>query len=156
MTHSHFVLMGGFALCDETGIKEINVHKFLSLVETGEIVNPKVTKDDIRDKSPFDGLGKAILVVQLSWFTSQIVVRVVNHLAVTLVELDTACMALLTLPLIFFWWEKPRCPARPHVFYTRNVKYSEDQKTSKGCDDLKQWRVSVYMSPRCHHVTLDG
>ena len=120
MIHSHFVLIGGFALRDDTGIKEIGIDTFLRHVQAGDILNPVIMEDDIKDKSTSDGLAKAILIVQLCWFATQIVVRLVNHLAVTLVELDTVCMALFTLPLIFCWWKKPRCPGRPYIFYMRN------------------------------------
>ena len=152
MTHSHFMLIGGFALRDDTGIKEINIDDFLSLVRVGDIVNPAIREEDINDKSTSDGLGKAILIVQLSWFTIQIIVRLVDHLAVTLVELDTVCMALLTLPLIFFWWEKLRCPECPHVFYTRNfVNNPNNQETLKG-NDLEKLLVGT--NSICNNLTL--
>lgn len=144
MTHSHFVLIGGFALHDDTGIKEIKMDRFLSLVQDGKIVNPVITKKEIKDKSTSDSLGKAILVVQLSWFATQFVIRLVDRLTVTLVELDTVCMALLTVPLIFFWWQKPRCPRCPHIFYARDfVNNPESREALQGSDDLEKLLVGI-------------
>lgn len=104
-THDHFVLALLFATI---GIKGIDINKFLLLVGAGKIANP-VIAEDIRNKITSDDLARAILV-RLFWFITRIdIVRVVSHLAVTLVGLNAGvCMALLTLPLIsFFWREKP-------------------------------------------------
>ena len=154
-THSYFVLMGGFALQDDEGTREIDFRDFLSLVDAGDIVNPVVTKDEIKDKSTSDALTKAILIVQLSWFVTQVAARLINHLAVTLVELDTVCMALLTFPLIFFWWGKPRCPRYPVIFYTRNTSKSDIEETSGEDDDLDKSPVGtdLYYSS-CKNSTL--
>ena len=141
-THSYFVLMGGFALQDDEGTREIRFDTFLSLVDAGDIVNPVVTKDEIKDKSTSDALAKAILIVQLSWFVTQVAARLINHLAVTLVELDTVCMALFTFPLIFFWWRKPCCPQYPHIFYKRNASKS-NIKMSQQDGDLSELPVGI-------------
>lgn len=143
MTHSHFILIGGFALCDGARIREIEIDEFLSLVEEGDIVNPVITKDEIMDKSTSGGLAKAILVVQLSWFATQIVARIFNHLPVTLIELDSVCMGLLTLPLIFLWWEKPCYPGHPHFFYTRTFVNNSNLETTQGDDDTERLLVST-------------
>lgn len=150
MTHSHFVLMGGFALHDNTGITVIDDAELLSLLDATDILNSVVVKDDIMDKSASDGLGKAILMVQLFWFATQLLVRLVNHLSVTLIELDTACIALLTLLLLFFWWEKPCCPQRPHIFYTRELNNSNDlQETSEGGNSSKG--ILPVGANQCYH-----
>ena len=148
MTHSHFVLIGGFVLCDNTGFKEIGVNRFLSLAEAGDIVNPVITKDEIIDKSTSDPLGKAVLAAQLSWFMIQIVSRLSNHLSVALVELDVAGLAVLTLPLIFFWWNKPRGPRFPHIFYTRNADNSAIEVMLRRGDSFEKLLVStIYITP---------
>ena len=135
--------MGGFFFCDDTGIKEIDIDTFLSLVDAGEISNPEVTASDINDKSSSDCIGKAVLFFQLVWFMIQILARVIYGLAVTLVELDTACMALFTLALIVLWWKKPLCPRRPHFFYTRNTRKSYIKEMSQRGGNLEEWRVGT-------------
>ncbi|KAF8433196.1 hypothetical protein L210DRAFT_3355512, partial [Boletus edulis BED1] len=57
--------------------------------------------------SKSDALGKAILTLQLFWFMLQVVVCSSTCLAVTLIELDTVCMAVLSLLVLFLWWDKP-------------------------------------------------
>ncbi|KAG9316868.1 hypothetical protein JVU11DRAFT_2944 [Chiua virens] len=133
-THSHFILNGGFVLRDDTGLSEIKVDEFLQLLDANEILNPIIAEADIKDKSSSGGLEKAIFIVQLSWFMIQVVARLVNHLTVTLVELDTVSLALLTLPLVFCWWYKPRCVKRPLVFYKRDANRQNDPEVSPDND----------------------
>ncbi|KAN0086214.1 hypothetical protein V8E55_007348 [Tylopilus felleus] len=83
MTHSFFAEMGGFVYRDHKGNScTIDFLKFLELCEENKVLNPLIM-------SKSDALAKAILAVQLLWFTIQVVARGSRGLAVTLVELDT-------------------------------------------------------------------
>ena len=104
MTHSFFAEMGGFVYCDHKGNScTIDFLKFLELCEENKVLNPLIMVQEIPDKSKSDALAKAILAVQLLWFTIQVVARGSRGLAVTLVELDTVCMATLGLLILWFW-----------------------------------------------------
>ena len=118
MMHSFFAEMGRFVYCDDQGhLRMIKSLEFLQLCEANKIANPVITVKDIKDKSKSDNLGKAILAVQLFWFMLQAVVHRSKGLAVTLVELDTASLAVLLLFILFLWWGKPLRPECPHIFY---------------------------------------
>ncbi|KIJ08925.1 hypothetical protein PAXINDRAFT_120116 [Paxillus involutus ATCC 200175] len=110
-THGFFKLMGGF------------IHK---KDEKHEIMNHwspvpplEITKEEISDKSKTDGLGNTLLVLQLSWFIVQVIARGANHLAITLVEVDTLALAALSFPLFFFWWSKPMAVNCPHIVHSQ-------------------------------------
>ncbi|KAF8548076.1 hypothetical protein OG21DRAFT_807562 [Imleria badia] len=119
MTHSFFAEMGGFYYCKKEGSSErIDSLDFKALRDKDEIANPDFTEQDIKDKSKSDWPGKFILGVQLIWFILQVAVRHFTGLAVTLVELDTVCMAVLTILLLYFWHYKPLRPKCPHIFYS--------------------------------------
>ena len=137
MTHSFFAEMGGFVYVnrdDEGTLKSVTIDsvKFLELCKDNQIANPTITVEDIKDRSKSDALGKAILAVQLLWFTLQVVVRVPQRLMVTLVELDTVCMAVLTLLLLLIWKDKPLRPERPHIFYS-----PQEVNASPGMDPVQ-------------------
>ncbi|KAF8843539.1 hypothetical protein BDN67DRAFT_964358 [Paxillus ammoniavirescens] len=119
LTHGFFSLMGGFALHDGTRRMKLHPDDHLQYLKKGTIMNPDITEEEVDDKSKSDGLTKAILVLQLLWFILQVVVRGTNHLAITLVEIDTLAMAALSLPLFFFWWSKPMAPKRPHILHLK-------------------------------------
>ena len=120
MMHSFFAEMGRFVQYhDNQGhLRTIKSLEFLQLCKANKITNPVITVKDIKDKSKSDNLGKAILAVQLFWFTLQAVVHRSKGLAVTLVELDTASLAVLSLFILFLWWGKPLRPECPHIFYS--------------------------------------
>jgi len=120
--------MGGFVYCDDEGnLHTINSPRFLELCEANKIANPLITEQEIKDKSKSDALGRAILAFQLLWFTLQVSTRHFSDLTVTLVELDTVCMAVLTLLLLFLWRNKPLRAECPHIFYS----YQRPQTDSK-------------------------
>ena len=134
------MLMGGFFLCDDKGTNEIDFETFLSLANAEKIVNPVVMESDIDGT---DYIGKAIYFWQLLWFMIQIFARIGYGLTVTLVELDTACMALFTLVLIYLWRKKPLCPGRPHFFYTRNARDSCIEEMSQRGGNPNEWQVGT-------------
>ncbi|KAF8843866.1 hypothetical protein BDN67DRAFT_84427 [Paxillus ammoniavirescens] len=118
-THGFFLLMGGFVLQDGVQRQVLNGYsRSREQLKNAATVIPKITKKEIMDKSKSDGLGNALLVLQLSWFILQVVARAMNGLAITLLEIDTLALAALSLPLFFFWWSKPLAPECPHIFYT--------------------------------------
>ncbi|KAF8838394.1 hypothetical protein BDN67DRAFT_907415 [Paxillus ammoniavirescens] len=122
-THGFFSLMGGFVLDDGTKRTTLRPCNHLEHLRDGKLVNQDITAEEIDDKSKSDGLAKVILGLQLSWFVLQVIVRGTNHLAITLVEIDTLAMTAVTFPLFFFWWNKPMAPKRPH---TLRLKLSQD------------------------------
>jgi hypothetical protein len=128
MTHSFFAEMGGFVYRDsEGGLRTIDALQFLELCEANQIANPVITVNEIKDRSKSDAIGKATLGIQLLWFTLQVVIR---GSSVTPVELQTLCMAALTLLVLFFWREKPLRPECPHIFYSPQEVKPEPQMDS--------------------------
>ncbi|KIJ13995.1 hypothetical protein PAXINDRAFT_169966 [Paxillus involutus ATCC 200175] len=124
-THSFFALMGGLVVQDGAQRKPLRMRHDLRYLRNGTIIQSEITKKEISDRSKSDGLGNALLVLELSWFILQVVARGANHLAITLLEIDTLALATISLPLFFFWWSKPMAPECPHVFYKRSYNGQE-------------------------------
>ncbi|KIJ08018.1 hypothetical protein PAXINDRAFT_89486, partial [Paxillus involutus ATCC 200175] len=120
-THGFFALMGGFVLQDGTRRTVLRTRGDLHRLKDKRIINPTITKSEIKDKSKADGLVKALLILQLSWFIIQVSARGANHLAITLLEIDTLAMAAMNFPVLFFWWDKPMAPQYPHTFYLNTL-----------------------------------
>ncbi|KIJ12210.1 hypothetical protein PAXINDRAFT_101330 [Paxillus involutus ATCC 200175] len=131
-THGFFALMGGFAVQDGPQRKILKTRRDLCYLKNGTIVQPMITKEEISDRSKSDGLGNALLILQLSWFILQVVARASNHLATTLLEIDTLALAVLSLPLFYFWWSKPMAAAYPHIFYLRDIPEPETSSSLDG------------------------
>ena len=72
-----------------------------------------ITADEVTDRSKGDALTKGLVILQTSWFTTQCVLRAVQGIAITELEIITLGYAALNGVMYFFWWYKPldvQCP----------------------------------------------
>ncbi|PBK85595.1 hypothetical protein ARMGADRAFT_1036336 [Armillaria gallica] len=74
-----------------------------NFAEDVEAINVKM----IQDKSKADALSKTISILQISWFITQYMARVFQHLPVTLLELTALASAVTSIITYSFWWHKP-------------------------------------------------
>ena len=86
--------------------------------ETPEIVFPTITAAEIHDKGRGDFLSKAIVILQSTWFVMQCVVRGIEGIALTELELVTLALASLNGLMYYFWWDKPLGVNEPIKVYT--------------------------------------
>ena len=118
ITHSHFLLMGGFVLAEGThdfsilaeGAHDVSVltpKDFHKLLADQEIGFPLISEKEIQDRSKGDGLSKALAVVQTTWFLAQCISRKVQGLMITELEIVTVAFAFLNGIMYFLWWNKP-------------------------------------------------
>ncbi|KAF9542535.1 hypothetical protein CPC08DRAFT_650151 [Agrocybe pediades] len=138
MTHGHFLQMGGFVLYENgEETKVVNPEHLRKLLDEGRVEIPKVRKKDIEDRSKASDFGKALVVIQTSWFVVQCITRHVNHLPITKLELVTVALALLNGTMYVSWWHKPfdaQTRIAIHVLPQPESKKSEKQET--GSSDL--------------------
>lgn len=100
--------MGGFTLYNgETRLHVLSGFALESLFTEGKIIFPKITEEEIQDRSKGDGLTKAITIFQTTWFVTQCIARHVQGLVVTELEIITLAFATLNGMMYFFWWNKP-------------------------------------------------
>lgn len=69
-------------------------------------------EDDIKALSKTDSLTKIIACIQALWFAAQIMSRLVEGRAITLLEVSTCAYVLCTFVGYAAWWKKPQ-----NVFY---------------------------------------
>ncbi|ETW84774.1 hypothetical protein HETIRDRAFT_473500 [Heterobasidion irregulare TC 32-1] len=107
LTHGFFAGMGGFMLSHGNTSFTLGPQDFNDLLTIGAIDFPTVTEDQIDDKNKSDTLAKALAALQLSWFMFQCIMRTVEHLPLTELEVMTLAFTILTMPSRAFWWQKP-------------------------------------------------
>lgn len=125
ITHSFYAVMGGYAI--DTSVVPEN-QKFLPgrrdrlaltpaglqfLAEQRPDLIPRVSKAEIQDKSKADTFAKSIVTVQAIFFIIQCLYRLIQHLSISLLELNTFAHTLCALISYAFWWEKPLEVAEP-------------------------------------------
>jgi hypothetical protein len=90
------------------GMADVQQHKLETIV-------PCTTEGDLKDRGKSDGIAKAIVLLQTSWFVVQCIARGIQHLPLTELEIVTLAYAMMNLFIYIFWWDKPRdvgCPIR--------------------------------------------
>ena len=123
-THSFYANMGGFVFDLEEGSPaERNTftakHSRLTVTPRGMALLarcgflPKISKEEILDKSKSDNLSKMIAVVQALWMFAQIVGRLVVDLPVTLLEVNTLAHVMCAMIIYVLWWDKPKLINEP-------------------------------------------
>ncbi|KDR70361.1 hypothetical protein GALMADRAFT_24345, partial [Galerina marginata CBS 339.88] len=108
MSHGYFIQMGGFMLYDNNKpIGVLDPDELDRLIEDGKIVMPRTTEQEIQDRSKSDGLSKALVVIQTTWFIGQCIARRAKGLITTELELATLAFAAVNGFMYMFWWFKP-------------------------------------------------
>ena len=74
---------------------------------------PKISKEDILDKSKSDNLSKMISIVQALWMLAQIIGRLIVDLPVTLLEVNTLAHIMCAIIIYILWWDKPKLINEP-------------------------------------------
>ena len=129
LTFGFFILMGGLAFDvsnDPIRIWPLHLNRAMlspklviwCLKNGYRDIIPKISKQDIRDKSKANGLVKAIACSQALWFCLQFLTRLAQKLPVSLLELNTLAHAICALLVYGFWWHKPLDIEEPALIFT--------------------------------------
>ncbi len=124
LTHAFFLSAGGFCLetpsgsrvqIDEDGIESaLSEHPdWLSKLES-------VKEADISDHAKSNPLAKLVTCSQTLWLITQVISRVYQHRAVTLLEVSTTAYAACALAACASWWKKPQNPTIPIIIHCSN------------------------------------
>lgn len=115
MKHAFFADSGGFVLelLDEDAFP-ISAKQLAWLVERKYVELPSITAQDLDDKSKIDTFAKALAFVQTLWFMTQLIVRPIEGLPITPIELTSATISVASLTTLWFWLRKPLGVRRPY------------------------------------------
>jgi hypothetical protein len=120
--------MGGFMMC-ENGIpsqilsqdtRKSKVTQIIYHIGAKNIVPPRITEEDIKDRSKGDAISKTFILLQTTWFVLQCVVRWWQRLPFTELEIVTLGFAMLNGITYGLWWHKPQHVGRP-VFLEKRI-----------------------------------
>jgi hypothetical protein len=87
----------------------LDARQLLTARSRGLVVSlPRLTEDDINDRSKSDALVKAITAFNVLWLVVQLIVRAAQHLPVTQLEIVTLSFALCSLATYMMLLNKPQ------------------------------------------------
>ncbi|KAJ7892318.1 hypothetical protein B0H14DRAFT_2335426 [Mycena olivaceomarginata] len=126
MIHGFFLAMGGFVCEEGNRLRPLTFYDLNKTIPSGKL------SADIQDKSKGDGLSKLLAVVQLLWFSIQLLGRLVLHFSITELEVMTIALVALNITLLliikiyFFWWSKPLLAEDQIILYTTKPRSVND------------------------------
>ncbi|KAL8707388.1 MAG: hypothetical protein Q9220_007580 [cf. Caloplaca sp. 1 TL-2023] len=74
---------------------------------------PKISREDILDKSKADNVSKLLSVLQALWMLAQIITRLRGNLSITLLEINTLAHIICAIIIYGLWWNKPKLINEP-------------------------------------------
>ena len=116
LTHAFYFNMGGFCLETPSGSRlQLDNTEQLSRVPSPEWLSEleKVKEEHIDDHSKSNSLTKFIACGQALWLVTQVISRICQHQAVTLLEVSTLAYAACALTAYIAWWKKAQNPTLP-------------------------------------------
>jgi hypothetical protein len=145
MKHAHFADMGGFILHTRDWTPfPVDARQLHYLILKGYVKHPeKIDEKRISDKNKVDGLLRAITLIQISWFTVNLLGRAAQHLTITCLELTTASFIVCSVATSICWLHKPA-----------DVVTSEDIVTHLSMAEILL-RAGEHGSGRYSHTPLD-
>ncbi|CAA7271185.1 unnamed protein product [Cyclocybe aegerita] len=144
--HGFMMNMGGFVLYkDGRPIQALSRKRFASLLRVAAIEFPWVTEEEITDRGKSSWALVLLFAVQTGWFVVQCIARLVKHgrFAVTLLELETWAIVVVSWVIAGVFWEKPldaRVPIR--VDLKIEMEISKDETPDVAPFFPSTWRDS--------------
>ncbi|KAH9214331.1 hypothetical protein DL95DRAFT_281021, partial [Leptodontidium sp. 2 PMI_412] len=121
LNHSFWALKGGIAIKPSSRNPFIpnSVYSTLTangvslLLKVSPHLLPDISVDEVKDRSKASSLTKLLACVQASWFCLSTITRFIQHLPVSMLELNAFAHALCTLAVYILWWHKPLDISQP-------------------------------------------
>ena len=116
MAHSYLAVMGGIAYRTTSDDEQKFIHGPSTLyslsAEALQLLGcvglcPNIPESQIRDKSKADDFAKGLACLQGVWLLIQVICRLIAHLPVSLLEINTIGHVLCALIIYILWWNKP-------------------------------------------------
>ena len=110
LIHVRFMLADGFTKTTESD----DVWKTLE-----EVVNipqePPISKKELKSRSTTDWIANTLAIFQISWFGAQLLVRRIQHLHITAMEILTLAFIVCSIFTYILCWPQPQNVAYPVV-----------------------------------------
>lgn len=108
LRHSFFVDMGGLHLrCPGHSPFPINSRQLHYLITNEYVAYPSIDENQIRDRNKVDGTLRLITLIQTLFFMTNMLLRAIQKLTITALELSTSAFVVVGILTTVFWFRKP-------------------------------------------------
>ena len=132
LVHAEFAVAGGIRLKspESDEIMPKRIESLRKAVESGQIKEPPISKEELNSRSKSDGVVKLIALLQITWFGLQALFRAIQHLQVTPLEIMTVAFLVLAVLIYAIWWNRPQDIEYPIIITLQNAENGVE--TSQG------------------------
>jgi hypothetical protein len=107
MATAFYALSGGSVMRTRNGVKTFDIDGLELVLHYNPAILLPVQRAAIKDPSKANGLAKFITCIQAFWFCSQCIARLIQDMAISLLELNTFAHCISACFIYVFWWHKP-------------------------------------------------
>ena len=106
-THAQFAVAKGFFVREQEG-ERFGPEALQSLARSGRLTAPSISEDALRSRGKTDAIIKLVAVLQIAWFGLQTLIRAIQHLPITALEIVTTAFIFCSLLTYGLWWNQPQ------------------------------------------------
>lgn len=110
LSHVRFMLARGFAKDSESDKVWDPLEEIFNIPQ-----EPKISKKELKSRSTTDWIANTLALFQISWFGAQLLVRRVQHLHITAIEILTLAFIICSIFTFILCWPQPQNVAYPVV-----------------------------------------
>ena len=132
-----FAEMGGFLAGDIESKHEdsLDFYEWIQKKkENGFLINIHNSLGHIKERSGSNALLKVIASIQIGWVLVQTIIRHIQFLPVSLLELITCAYIVCAVPTLSLWLDKPYDIREYYMIDPPIKKFAESTSTSTSCD----------------------
>ena len=139
LIHAEFAVAGGIRVKSPEWdyITPDRIESLKKAVESGQINEPPISKEELKSRSKSDGIVKLIALLQITWFGFQALFRAIRHLQVTALEIMTVAFFVLAVLIYAFWWNRPQDIEYPIVLKLQHADANGTRRSQKVKVDTK-------------------
>lgn len=121
LVHGFYADSGGFQLhVPNYKSFPITAKQVVYLTEHGHIDMPRITKQEINDKSKANRETKVLAFLQTGWLVTKLIARAGQGLQITPYELTTVALLVCSFTTLILWWHKPLDVRYPTPIYLKD------------------------------------
>lgn len=128
LSHLQFAYDDGFLTSPTAGeATRLRLWDFVKIVRTTKLKEPPISVDELHSRSKSDWFIRSFALCQIIWFIIQLLLRAIQHLPSTALEISVLAFTFCSTITYGFNWHRPQDVEYPIVVHTLNVKQSRKE-----------------------------
>ena len=158
LVHAEFAVAGGIRVKSPNSnmITPKRIESLRKAVESGQIKEPPISKEELKSHSKSDGVVKLIALLQITWFGLQALFRAIQHLQVTPLEIMTVAFFVLAVLIYAIWWNRPQDIEYPIVIKPQNPENRVEMSQGLNVDTKSRGITKVWFTDDKYRAWLEN